>query len=66
MESHQKNPGGNARIAETMFRYFRFPVDFPNFVYVSQVQQALAIKTAGDAMAVVEAALPGDAVLAAQ
>lgn len=46
MESHQKNPGGNARIAETMFRYFRFPVDFPNFVYVTQVQQALAIKTA--------------------
>ena len=46
MESHQKNAGGNARIAETMFRYFRFPVDFPNFVYVSQVQQALAIKTA--------------------
>lgn len=46
MESHQKNAGGNARIAETMFRYFRFPVDFENFVYVSQVQQALAIKTA--------------------
>jgi beta-mannosidase len=46
MESHQKNAGGNARIAETMFRYFRFPVDFPNFVYLSQVQQGLAIKTA--------------------
>lgn len=46
MESHQKNPGGNARIAETMFRYFRFPVDFGNFVYLSQVQQGLAIKTA--------------------
>lgn len=46
MESHQKNKGGNARIAETMFRYFRFPVDFPNFVYLSQVQQGLAIKTA--------------------
>ncbi|MFN4203997.1 MAG: beta-mannosidase [Tabrizicola sp.] len=46
MESHQKNPGGNARIAETMFRYFRFPVDFANFVYLSQVQQGLAIKTA--------------------
>jgi beta-mannosidase len=45
-ESHQKNKGGNARIAETMFRYFRFPVDFPNFVYLSQVQQGLAIKTA--------------------
>lgn len=46
MESHQKNHGGNARIAETMFRYFRFPVDFENFVYLSQVQQGLAIKTA--------------------
>jgi beta-mannosidase len=46
MESHQKNKGGNARIAETMFRYFRFPVDFENFVYLSQVQQGLAIKTA--------------------
>ena len=45
-ESHQKNKGGNARIAETMFRYFRFPVDFENFVYLSQVQQGLAIKTA--------------------
>ena len=48
MEAHQKNAGGNARIAETMFRYFRFPMDFGNFVYVSQVQQALAIKTAVD------------------
>ena len=46
MESHQKNAGGNARIAETMFRYFRFPVDFASFVYLSQVQQGLAIKTA--------------------
>ncbi|MFT6451774.1 MAG: beta-mannosidase [Halocynthiibacter sp.] len=46
LESHQKNAGGNARIAETMFRYFRFPVDFENFVYLSQVQQGLAIKTA--------------------
>jgi beta-mannosidase len=46
MESHQKNAGGNARIAETMFRTFRFPVDFPNFVYLSQVQQGVAIKTA--------------------
>nr|MBX2823129.1 glycoside hydrolase family 2 protein [Gammaproteobacteria bacterium] len=46
LESHQKNRGGNARIAETMFRYFRFPVGFENFLYLSQVQQALAIKTA--------------------
>ncbi len=48
MESHQKNDGGNARIAETMFRYFRFPVDFESFVYLSQVQQGLAIRTAVD------------------
>lgn len=48
MESHQKNAGGNARIAETMFRYFRFPKDFASFVWLSQIQQGLAIKTAVD------------------
>ncbi len=48
MESHQKNAGGNARIAETMFRYFRFPDGFANFVYLSQVQQGEAIRTAVD------------------
>ncbi|MBL1435720.1 MAG: glycoside hydrolase family 2 protein [Rhodobacteraceae bacterium] len=46
MESHQKNAGGNARITETMFRYFRFPEGFENFVYLSQVQQGLAMQTA--------------------
>jgi beta-mannosidase len=46
MESHQKNAGGNARIAETMFRYFRFPMTFPDFVYVSQIQQGFAMRTA--------------------
>ncbi|MCG3268678.1 glycoside hydrolase family 2 protein [Yoonia sp. I 8.24] len=46
LESHQKNAGGNARIAETMFRYFRWPKHFDDFVYMSQVQQGLAIKTA--------------------
>jgi len=46
MEVHQKNVGGNERIAGTMFRYFRFPKDFANFVYLSQIQQGLAIKTA--------------------
>ncbi|WP_117192699.1 beta-mannosidase [Rhizobium terrae] len=48
MEHHQKNAGGNERIAGTMFRNFRFPKDFPNFVYLSQVQQGLAIRTAVD------------------
>lgn len=48
IELHQKNKGGNERIAGTLFRYFRFPEGFANFVYVSQVQQALAIQTAVD------------------
>jgi beta-mannosidase len=48
MELHQKNVGGNERIAATMFRYFRFPEGFANFVYLSQVQQAIAIRTAVD------------------
>ncbi len=48
MELHQKNVGGNERIAGTMFRYFRFPTSFAGFVYLSQVQQALAIRTAVD------------------
>jgi len=46
LESHQKNPGGNARIAETMFRYFRWPERFADFVWLSQIQQGLAIQTA--------------------
>ncbi|OLP61477.1 beta-mannosidase [Xaviernesmea oryzae] len=46
MEVHQKNVGGNERIAGTMFRYFRFPRDFDSFVYLSQIQQGLAIRTA--------------------
>jgi beta-mannosidase len=45
-ESHQKNKGGNARIAETMFRTFRWPERFADFVWLSQIQQGLAIKTA--------------------
>ena len=45
-ESHQKNTGGNERIAATMFRYFRWPEKFDDFVWLSQVQQAEAIKTA--------------------
>ncbi len=43
MEHHQRNKGGNARIAETMFRNFRFPMDFGNFVYLSQIQHGLAM-----------------------
>lgn len=49
LEAHQKNAGGNARIAETMFRYFRWPAAFGDFVWLSQLQQGLAIKTAVEA-----------------
>ncbi len=46
MEHHQRNPGGNSKITEMFTRYFRLPDGFASFVYLSQVQQGLAIKTA--------------------
>ncbi len=46
MEAHQKSKVGNSRIIETFFRYFRFPKNLESHVYLSQLQQALAIKTA--------------------
>jgi beta-mannosidase len=46
MEYHQRSVGGNSVILESFSRYFRFPEGFANMVYLSQVQQALAIKTA--------------------
>ncbi len=46
MEHHQRHPRGNTVIVETMLRYFRMPKGFRETLYLSQVQQALAIKTA--------------------
>ncbi len=46
MEFHQRSPGGNSIILENFTRYFRFPEGFNSMLYLSQVQQALAIKTA--------------------
>ena len=46
MEHHQRHPRGNSIITEMFTRYFRMPEGFENFVYLSQVQQALAIRTA--------------------
>ena len=43
---HQKNGGGNERIRKTLARYFSEPRDFDALLYLSQVQQALAIRTA--------------------
>ncbi len=47
-ETHQRNLGGNERITATLFREFRFPKDFASFVYLTQIQQGLAMKTAID------------------
>lgn len=44
-EGHQKNPSGNSIITEMFTRYFRFPASFEQMLYLSQVQQAVAIKT---------------------
>ena len=45
MEVHQRNDGGNARIVETLLRYFKFPESFERTVFLSQCQQAMAIRT---------------------
>lgn len=46
MEYHQRSPGGNSIMLENFSRYFRFPSGTANMLYLSQVQQALAVKTA--------------------
>ena len=46
MEYHQSSPIGNSIILDNFSRYFRFPEGFKNMIYLSQVQQAIAIKTA--------------------
>lgn len=46
MEFHQRSPGGNAIIFENFSRYFRVPFTFDSMIYLSQVQQAMAIQTA--------------------
>lgn len=45
MENHQKNVKGNKNIINMFSQYFRMPEGFDNFLYLSQVQQSLAIKT---------------------
>lgn len=44
-EGHQKNASGNSIITEMFTRYFRFPSNFEQMLYLSQVQQSIAIKT---------------------
>ena len=47
-EWHQKNPGGNRRIRETMLRYFKPQKDVEAELLLSQFQQGMAIKMAVD------------------
>ncbi len=48
MKAHQKNHGGNERILTYMLREYPEPRDFASFIYVSQVQQAEAIKVGAE------------------
>jgi len=48
MQSHQKNHGGNERILTYMLREYPEPRDFASFVYLSQLQQAEAIKVGAE------------------
>lgn len=49
MEFRQRSPAmGNKAIIEHISRHFKMPTSFENFVYISQVLQALSIKTASE------------------
>ncbi len=48
MKAHQKNKGGTERIEKYMAAEYGTPRDFASFVYVSQVQQAEAIRVAAE------------------
>ncbi|TKJ94047.1 beta-galactosidase [Paenibacillus sp. CFBP13512] len=49
MLRHQKNGAGNRLIKEYMDKYLPAPKEFPSFLYMSQVLQAEAMKTAIEA-----------------
>ncbi|MBC8479570.1 MAG: glycoside hydrolase family 2 protein [FCB group bacterium] len=51
MQAHQKNKrkNGNAMISHYLLQHYREPKDFASFLYVNQVLQAKAIKTALEA-----------------
>ncbi|MHC4247971.1 MAG: beta-mannosidase [Planctomycetota bacterium] len=46
MEHHQRSGNGNKVIVDHISRQFRMPTSFRGFVYLSQVLQAVSIKTA--------------------
>ncbi|MCR5251840.1 MAG: glycoside hydrolase family 2 protein [Lachnospiraceae bacterium] len=46
MESHQKNGSANGLIVSYISENFRYPKDFEQLLYVSQIQQGLAVECA--------------------
>lgn len=48
MEFHQRSPSGNTIMIENFARYFRFPKSIKDMLYLSQVQQSVAMRTAID------------------
>ncbi len=46
MEQHQKNGAGNSKIMSYMLDWFRLPSSFESTIWLSQIQQGMAIKYA--------------------
>jgi beta-mannosidase len=46
MDVHQKHPNGNSKIRKFSAPFYRKPIDFEDFIYISQLQQAEAMKFA--------------------
>lgn len=45
MESHQKNDAANGKMLYYVSENFRYPKDFENLLYVTQILQAVAVKS---------------------
>lgn len=50
MESHQKEPGAGGKMMEYMSYNFLFPKDFESLLYITQIMQGLAVKSAVEHM----------------
>ncbi len=50
MEAHQKDKKGNTKIMNYISENFRYPKDFEQLIYVSQIMQGITIKTAVEHM----------------
>lgn len=48
MESHQKNASANGKILYYLAQNFNYPKDFDSLLYVSQILQAMAIKSGAE------------------